>query len=388
MFSFDGHLVQVEMGTAALQRYSSKDTRGLWKKLVGEPPPGWGDDLIRETSQLQAKLQGEGVYLPGVLFSPAQELPANCVRITFGVSSTDFDANQLHPINVLDHLARKYQPPAELTENWVLDQLFIALNHIQRREFQEAMNKLALVYYWGSLIDYPTVRVVALLNIGGLLLINSRPDDAYTSIRQAQFIVEKKDFHDPYLRFYTREALADIAYARGDFQASGALHLQAADTIRPLGEEYFLLSALHQSIVPLMEAGEYKVCVKVLEEVVSLVSNADEDYGNTFWAALYHLRSDLADKTEEELLERKEQLQGQVLELQTRYDKLAQKKEALGKLAVAVIHLGGSVIQYYMGALNSGDKYYDQHIQNHLKVGQAEQLIITQISKTGSNHIS
>ena len=110
MFSFDGHLVQVEMGTAALQRYSSKDTRGLWKKLVGEPPPGWGDDLIRETSQLQAKLQGEGVYLPGVLFSPAQELPANCVRITFGVSSTDFDANQLHPINVLDHLARKYQP--------------------------------------------------------------------------------------------------------------------------------------------------------------------------------------------------------------------------------------------------------------------------------------
>lgn len=47
-------------------------------------------------------------------------------------------------------------------------------------------------------------------------------------------------------------------------------------------------------------------------------------------------------------------------------------KEALKKLVVAVIHLGESVIQYYMGALNSGDKYYDQRTQNHLKIGQAE----------------
>lgn len=47
-------------------------------------------------------------------------------------------------------------------------------------------------------------------------------------------------------------------------------------------------------------------------------------------------------------------------------------KEALKKLVDAVIHLGESVIQYYMGALNSGDKYYDQRTQNHLKIGQAE----------------
>lgn len=42
MFKFDGPLVQVEMGLAALQRYSSKDTRGLWRKLTGGGTPGLG----------------------------------------------------------------------------------------------------------------------------------------------------------------------------------------------------------------------------------------------------------------------------------------------------------------------------------------------------------
>lgn len=388
MFNFDAQLVQVEMGTTALQRYSSKDTRGPLDKLFGEAPPKWGDDLIRKTDRLQAKLREEGVPLPGVLFSQAQELPADCIRITFGVASSDFDARQLHPVDVLEYLARKYQPPVDLTKEWVLDQLFTALDHIPRREFQDAMNNLALVYYWGSLMDYPTVRVVALLNIGGLFLLNSRPDDAYISVRQAQFIVEKKDFHDPYLRFHTHKALAAIACLQGNYQDSGALYLQAADIIRPLGEQYFLVSTLYRSITPLIEAGEYQLCKKVLEDIVTQASQGEDDYGKSFWVELFHLRSDLADLTEEELMRENEQLKERVLELETKYNKLAKRKAAVKQLITAAIQVGGGAIQYYMGALNSGDKYYDQRTQNHLQVEQAEQLVITQISESGSNYIN
>lgn len=388
MFDFDGPLVQVEMGAVALRRYSSKDTRDFLDKLFREAPPGWGDDLVRETDRLQVKLREEGIILPGVLFSPAQELPEDCVRITFGVASSDFDASQLHPIKVLEYLARKYQPPSDLTETWVLDQLFIALEHIPKREFQDAMNKLVLVYYWGSLMDYPTVRVVALLNIGGLFLLNSRPDDAYISIHQAQLIVEKKNFHDPYLRFHTYEALAGIVCLRGDCRAGGALYLQAADIIQPLDEQYFLISALYHSIAPLMEAGEYQICKQVLEDIVTQISQGEENYGNDFWAKIFHFRSDLADRTEAELAGEKEQLQNRVLELQKKYNKLAKRKAAVKQLITAVIQLGGGAIQYYMGALTSGDKHYDQRTQNYLQVENTEQLVITQISKNGSNYVS
>lgn len=383
MFEFDGPLVQVEMGMTALQRYSSKDTRGLWRKLIGEPPPGWGDDLVKGTDRLQAELHEEGVILPGTLFSPAQELPADCIRITFGVASSDFDASELHPLRVLEHLARKYQPPVELTETWIVDQLSVALAHISKREFQDAMNKLALVYYWSSLIDYPTVRVVALLNIGGIFLLNSRPEDAYISVHQAQFIVEKKNFHDPYLRFYTYAALANVAYLRGDCQSSGGLYLRAADIVRPLGEQYFLVSVLYQSIGPLMAIGEYQICKQVLEDIVVQASQGEEDYGNAFWAELFFLRSEVSDRSEAELREEKEILQSRVQELQTKYNKLARRKNAVNQLVIALIRLGSSSIYYYMGALNSGDKHYEQHIQ----VERTGQLLITQVSETGSNYV-
>lgn len=383
MFKFDGPLVQVEMGLAALQRYSSKDTRGLWRKLTGGEPPGWGDDLVKGATRLQMELQGEGIILPGALFSPAQELPADCVRITFGVASSDFDASELHPLKVLEHLARKYQPPAELTETWIVDQLSTALAHIPKREFQDAMNKLALVYYWSSIIDYPTVRVVALLNIGGIFLLNSRPDDAYISVHQAQYIVEKKNFHDPYLRFYTYAALANVAYLRGDCKSSGGLYLKAADIVRPLGERYLLISMLYQSIGPLMETGEYQICKRVLEDIVAQVSQGEEDYGNAFWAELFHLRSEVADRSEAELGKEKELLQNRVQELQTKYNKLAKRKDTVNKLVIALIRLGSSSLYYFMGALNSGDKHYEQHI----RVEQTERLMITQVSETGSNYV-
>lgn len=388
MFSFDSHLVQVELGTTALQRYSSKDTRGLWRKMLGEEPPGWGDDLIRRIDQLQAKLREEGIYLPGVLLSPAQELPVDCIRITFGVSSSDFDASQMDPIHALELLARRYHPKSDVTENWALDQLFIALGHISNRRFQEAMNQLSLVYYWSSLIDYPTVRVVALLNIGGLFLLNSRPDDAYISVRQAQCIVEKNDFHDPYLRFHTQEAMAVIACAKGDYRSGGALYLRAADTIRPLSEQYFLVSALYHSIVPLMEAGEYQICKQVLEDIVSQISQGEENLGKDFWVGLFHLTSYLTNLTEAELTKENMQLQNQVLELQTKYNKLAKRTAAVEQVTTAVIQVGTAAIQYYMGALASGDKYYDQRTQNHLRIGLAEQVAITQISRSGSNYVN
>lgn len=79
MFKFDGPLVQVEMGLAALQRYSSKDTRGLWRKLTGGTP-GWGDDLVKGATRLQMELQGEGIILPGALFRQRR----NCRPIVSG----------------------------------------------------------------------------------------------------------------------------------------------------------------------------------------------------------------------------------------------------------------------------------------------------------------
>lgn len=56
MFQFDSELIQVQIGSKAVEVFTPKDTQGFFGKLAGQTPPGWADNLISATNKLDVRI--------------------------------------------------------------------------------------------------------------------------------------------------------------------------------------------------------------------------------------------------------------------------------------------------------------------------------------------
>ncbi len=368
MFHFDSNLVQVEMGNNALKIFSTKDTRGFWEILMGEAPPGWADDLIRVTSDLRKKLEAEGIILPPVMLSPASELPPDMFCITFGVEREDFNVRKDNYVTALEKMARIYHFP-DLKKDVVSELLNKALNLVLQKNYHDAMERLMKVYYLSSLIEYQTVRIVSLLNMAGICILNNKPGEAYTAARQAQLLVEKDGFYDPYLKYYTHKAIANVAALYNEYNDSAMLFEQAFQDIEYTGEANLIVDTLYNEASVLLRAGSYKKCTGVLDKILSFIEKSD-CYEKKILITLYKMRSFIADRTEESL-------QNKLADIQQEYNYLSSNflLKAMDTGLTIVSKCGPYILTTCAGALISGDKYYNQSTN------------ITQNSANGTNII-
>lgn len=368
MFRFDSNLVQVELGDNAFQVLSTKDTRGFLGILVGEAPPGWADDLIRKTNALQKKLEAEGIVLPQVLFIPASELPPNTFRISLGIGGDDFDVHKDDYAAALEKKVRAYHVPG-LKKEVVSKMLNNALGLVMQKKFQDAMELLMKVYYLSSLIEYQTARIVSLLNMAGICLVNNKPGEAYTVARQAQLLVEKDGFYDPYLKFYAHKAIANVAALHDAYDDSADLFEQAFRDIEYTGEADLIVDALYNEASVLLRTGSFKKCAAVLDKIVSCIEKSG-NYESEILITLFKMRSFIADCTEE-------RLQAKLTELQREYDYLSSSflLKSMDTILTIVSKCGPYILTTYAGMLVSGDKYYDKSTH------------ITQNSTSGNNII-
>ncbi len=353
MFCFDSNLVQVEMGNNALNVFSTKDARGIFGKLIGKAPPNWADDLIRVTNDLQKKLQAEGIILPPVQFIPASELPSDIFRITFGVESEDFDVRKDNYVTALEKKARIYHFPG-LKKDVVGKLLNKALNLVLQKNFQDAMELLMNVYYFSSLIEYQTARIVSLLNMAGICILNNKLGQAYTVARQGQLLVEKDGFYDPYLKFYAHKAIANVVALHNQYNDSAMLFEQAFQDIEYTGETNLIVDTLYNEASVLLRAGSYKKCTGVLDRIVSFIEKSD-CYEKKLLITLFKMRSFIADRTEEDL-------QNKLADLQQEYDYLSSNLllKAMDTVLTVVSKCGPYILTTCAGALISGDEYYNQ----------------------------
>lgn len=368
MFKFDSNLVQVELGDNAFQVLSTKDTRGFWGVLVGEAPPGWADDLIRKTNALKKKLEAEGIVLPQVLFIPASELPPNIFRISLGVGGDDFDVHKDDYAAALEKKVRAYHVPG-LKKEVVSKMLNNSLELVMQKKFQDAMELLMKVYYLGSLIEYQTARIVSLLNMAGICLVNNKLGEAYTVARQAQLLVEKDGFYDPYLKFYAHKAIANVAALHNAYDDSADLFEQAFRDIENTGEADLIVDALYNEASVLLRTCSFKKCAAVLDKIVSCIEKSG-NYESEILIILFKMRSFIADCTEESL-------QAKLTELQREYDYLSSSflLKSMDTILTIVSKCGSYILTTYAGMLVSGDKYYDKSTH------------ITQNSTSGNNII-
>lgn len=362
MFDFDSNLVQVELGENAFAVLSSKDKRSTRDKIKGTPAPGWADDLSRKTTELQKKLKAEGISLPRVLFIKASELPENTFRITFGIASNDFDVHQHDYLFAMEEMAREFHS-ADMTCEKVREQLSTALSHVLQREYHAAMQLLMKVYYQSALVEDQTSQVVSLLNMAGICLINNQLNGAYIAARQAQLIVEKIGFYDPYLKFYAHKAIANIEVSGNDIEAGIAHFEQAFQDIKPVGETDMIIDALHDEASVYMQVGAYKKCAEILDKIIEHISSQKPDEQDPgLLISLYKMRVLTASRTEEELRRNLNQMRRAYEDLSKSFP-----RKAANAILTILTNFGPYCISMSIGALLSGVKYYNPTvIQNNV----------------------
>ncbi len=350
MFQFDANLIQIELGTKAVQVLSTKDRRGLWDKLTGQESPGWADDLIHATEQLRNKLEAEGIPVPMVLLLPASELPPDMFRITMGVAVDNYNVYKDNYLTALERKIRAYHVPG-LNQKEVGSLLNKSIFYMLQKKFQEAMETSMRVYYLGSLVDYSAARVVSLINMTGICLINKKWGEAYTTARQAQLLVEKEGFYDPYLKFCAHKAIANVLALNNNYEGSAQLFYQAFLDIELLGENRYIIDALYNEASVLLAMGSYKECANILDKIVFYIKNSNE-YDKEILLKLYDMRAFIGDFTVE-------QLKAKLDDLKKDYDELS--RSFLFKVQDAVLTIvskcGPYLITTFAGAIVGGDKY-------------------------------
>lgn len=369
MFEFDAQLIQVELGSKAIEAFKPKDTRGILEKLAGQMPPGWADDLIRATNNLKDKLKADGIDLPDVLFIPSPEHPPNTFRISLGVAGENFDVFKDNYLNNLEKKVRAYHIP-DLTKekvNRLLNEIF---GLVMQKKFQEAMELLMHVYYLSSLTEHEAARIISLLNMGGICLLNNKLNEACVVVQQAQLLADKESFYDPYLKFYTHKMNANLAALYNNYKASSELFEQAFADIEPSGESGYMIDTLYNKATVLIQMGAYKECTGVLDRIVSYIKYSN-DYNKEILLRLYEMRAFIADTTIEEL-------NSNLDKLQKNYDCLSRNflLKSQDTLLTVVSKCGPFLITTFMGALMSGDEIINHNEYN-----------VNQSNKYGNNII-
>lgn len=353
MYEFDSNLIRVELGDDAFDVLSTKDNRSAIDKLKGKPAPAWNDDLTSETDTLWSKLKKEGFTLPAVHFSKASKLPPNIFRITFGVDYEDFDVNGHTYTVALEKKAREFCPE-NLTVEKVREELNTGISYVLQKNYQDAMSQLMKAYFLSSSKQDQTTKVVSLLNIAGIYLINNQLNEAYSASKQAQLLVEKDTFFDPYLKFYAHKAIANIEMSCGEFELAAGHFEQAFLDINSVGDVQLIIDALHNEAAAYMQVGSHKKCVQILARIVSCISqSAPRDDDRELLITLYEMRDLIAEYTEKEL----EQLK------KAYYD---MSKSLMHRAADTIITIlseyGPCYVSMCVGTLMSNDKYYiNQH---------------------------
>lgn len=155
-------------------------------------------------------------------------------------------------------------------------QLNESILYLLQKKFQEAMEVSMRVYYLGSLMEYSAARVVSLLNMAGICLTNGKYGEAYTAARQAQLLVEKEGFYDPYLKFCAHKTIANVLALNNNYEESAQLFYQTFLDIELLGEDQYIIDALYNEASVLLAMHFHKDCTNVLDKFVSYIKNCNE----------------------------------------------------------------------------------------------------------------
>jgi tetratricopeptide (TPR) repeat protein len=233
MWQPDGTLIQIEVGAGIVKDATAPDERNIIDKILNQPAPEEGQNLVAYTQQLRDYLwRNENLFLPTINYRDDPQLQSNEVTIYFGLEVRRFTVTYINDIfNFLIQKFREYNAiPADI--NSIRQWLFSCLEYIQQENYQYAFEIYQKAYYHSVQHNYDYELIQCLSAIGNILLINGDVSSAATLLSRAAFISTSSNIVDASFK-------AQIA-----LNAANIWRFDPTDLTQPL---QFYLQACHVS---------------------------------------------------------------------------------------------------------------------------------------------
>lgn len=166
MWQVDQGLIQIELGTEAVDITAKRYERSLFDKLLGANAPEPAQLLLDKIGELRSIIEEEGFSLPSVKIREESDLNPDVCRIYFGIELTQIHVQSVNDvIAILLRKTRNY-----FTERASEDKLakFLAASteDAKDNDYISAFQKVCLAYYFSVLEGQEIEKNIA-LGFGG-----------------------------------------------------------------------------------------------------------------------------------------------------------------------------------------------------------------------------
>lgn len=317
MWDINKGLIQVEVGSGVIRQFTRTDTRGMVQKLRGVSAPREGEMFISETERLRKELQEQNVYLPFVHYTDNDELQPNQFMIYIGIESIFGDITKQNLIELLRSavLERQIKEPSPQT---VRDIFAEGVQYYQDKDYNRAAPEFARTYYWGSILNCQDEAVNSIINMGTIMLVNNRVEDALLYAENACMLAEDSSFFNLSLKFNAHNFLANVYWMMGKRAFAVESYEKAVVDVKYSKDIAVTVFALWNAANAHMVTGNYTRSSSLLDNIFSLIYN-DEHFSKDTVQSLYRLRALVSDQHIMQLQTQNHELTQQIQELNSSF---------------------------------------------------------------------
>lgn len=358
MWEMSKGLVQVEVGTNVIKRFTERDTRGIFELILGSSAPSEGGLFCTQAEQLRQELSAQNIYLPAVRFTDSDNLAPNQFIVYVGVKNSCGDITQHDLFGTLKDMIIQNQIDSPSPQS-VRDLFLKGVQYFYDKDYNRAINIFSVVYYWATILGCADELVNTTINIGTIMLFNNQVDDALLYAQCANLIAEDSAFYNVSLKFCSHHFLANMYWLKGEKLLAAENYQKAVDDVQFSGELPANVFALWNAANAYMWTGNYGMSAALLDKIYSLVRN-NEQFSKETIQQLYELRATVSDLHVTDLMEQNKQLIQQIETLSISF------KVQLSDSAIQLVKKSGALFLNYFGGYLLG-ALSKMEINNHSK---------------------
>ncbi len=341
MWEMDKGLVQVEVGSNVIKKFTKRDTRGLFEVILGSSAPSEGGLFCTQAEQLRQELSGQNIFLPAVRFTDSSDLSPNQFIVYVGAANFCGDITQHDLFGVLRNMIIEHQIDDPSPQS-VKDLFAKGAQYFYDKDYNRAINTFFIVYYWASILGCADELTNATINIGTIMLFNNHIDEALMFAQYANLIAEDPAFYNISLKFYSHHFLANMYWLKNEKSLAAENYQKAVNDVQFSGELPANVFALWNAANAYMWTGNYSMSASLLDKIFSLVSN-NEQFSKETIQQLYELRAMVSNLHITGLLEQNKQLIQQIETLSGSF------KVNLSTCAIQLVKKSGGLFLNYFG---------------------------------------
>lgn len=369
MWDVRGGLIQVEIGTGLVQRYSSKGFLG-----------GSKDDgklLLDMFSAVRERLQEENIFVPYIQCRDDNSLGKEEFVVYAGAEFYKSNIQEAAIADVIEFFARRYQLESPSKDS-IHKFICTANEHISQQRYADGLKYLNTAYFWSNLLEGCEEEAVdIILQIGRILLQNQDMYNARLCARRADFITSLPNFYNPYLKCASDEFSGSLYMLSRDFPAANQAYTSAFKKIANVAEANLLkIGVLLADLQALQLCENYAKANHTAQILIDVLTQS----GCSNLEPLYILKSHIANCAINQMEAENAQLKREVqLANEKYYEAMEQLRfcEQLKDIAISLIQWAFCNLPVLTGSLTTHNSKAPCTRINNYNVGASNKISVT-----------